>query len=149
MESRNFPDPEGLFNVEVPSNWLAETGGQRGLRVSFVSPVESAFRPNVNIGIEHVPPLTQEECILLNRLQLKRLSLSEELDRDELLDSGVHIFEWVNQQAPVPVWVRQQVVFAKNKAFTLTATCHVEQCDDLLETFDSILNSFKVNHSNF
>ena len=149
MESRVYPDPEGLFQVEVPNTWLADTSGQGGLRVAFLSPEEEAdFRPSVNVVTQHVPPLTIEEYVQLARLQLKQLSQSESLLRDNLADSGAQVFDWINHQAPMPLWVRQQLYFGGNKAFVLSATCLQGQRDDVIATFESILASFKVIDKN-
>jgi len=148
MTTRIYPDPEGQFKVEVPNEWLLDASGQAGVRVAFVSPhQQSEFRANVNVVVQHVPPLTKEEYVLLTRLQLKQLSQQASLNRDELLDSGAYVFDWINHQSPVPVWVRQQVFFSTSKAFTLTATCILGQEKELVATFDSILNSFEIDEA--
>ena len=144
-QSRIYSDPEGLFNVQVPDNWLVDASGQTGFRLLF-APQEregsTELRPNVHINVGFVPPLTREEALIYHQLKIKRLSQSEKLGHHEVLDSGAHVFEWTNQQAQLVTWHRLQLAFAKNRAFTITATCLPGKCD---EDIDCFFDSFEIH----
>ncbi|QDU94345.1 hypothetical protein [Lignipirellula cremea] len=69
---RRFEDPEKLYQLSISSDWLADTSGRSGARVAFGAPdAVMGFQANVNVVMQHVPPLTQEEFLTLSRLQLK------------------------------------------------------------------------------
>ena len=149
-EIRTYTDVESLFELEVPADWLADTSGQVGTRVAFISPnTETGFQANVNVVVNHIPPLTNDEFLTLSRLQLKQMARLAKLPVDEPCGErpGTHVFEWVNNQAPVPLTIRQQVFFSHNKAFILSATALASNFDDHRRTFQSIFFSFQTRDS--
>ena len=84
---RPYTDIKNLFELQVPSDWLADTSGQMGTRVAFLSPdVEAGFQANVNVVVSHLSPLTREEFLAFSRLQLKQLSGEAKLPVDESCD---------------------------------------------------------------
>ena len=142
-EIRVYPDPQGFFCVQMPHNWRAEKS--EGL-VEFLAPEKiDGVRPNFSVMAQHVPPLTMEEYITFTRLEGKQLAQKEFLDRDESLDSNTHVFEWLNQLAPIVTWQRCQLFFGKNqKVFSVTAACLPHLSNKI---FDSIFDSFESDES--
>jgi len=146
-EQRIYTDVESLFELQVPSDWLANTSGQTGTRIAIISPkVVNGFQANVNVVLNHVPPLTDDEFLTLSRLQLKQLAGQATLpvDGPSVECPGAHVFEWTNNQTPFPLTIRQQVSFSKNKAFILTATALESNFDDYRTAFQSIFSSFRM-----
>lgn len=146
---RPYSDIEQLFDLSVPFDWLTDASEEMGLRVAFFSPDATEtphdFRANVNVVVQHVPPLNQAEYLTLTRLQLKQVSRKASLPKDESVgETGSHIFEWVNNHTPMPLWIRQQVFFSESKAFILTATCLENQTEQLQESFAIFFDSFQT-----
>ena len=147
MELRTYLDPEDLFKVEVPRDWqLVETSRESDFRVVFYAPPDqtSDFRSNCSVLLVDVPNLTNEEYVIMNRLQLKQLSGGETLDRDESLDTA-HVFEWINNETSTPWWVRNQLFFGKGNVLTVSASCPNHQKEKFIGIFDSIFRSFKLD----
>lgn len=98
--TRVYEDIEGLFRIQVPGDWLADSSGELGVRVAFACPeAYQGFQANVNVGVNYLPPLTQDEFLTLSRLQLKQLSRAASLPVDEAADQrpGSHVFEWIRE----------------------------------------------------
>jgi hypothetical protein len=152
MSFRHYTDPEDLFRLEIPADWLAQYGDQGGLRVVFLSPeVVQGFQANVNVVVNHVPPLTLDEFLILSRLQLKQLSGQSTLPVDQPAGdrpnghSKAHVFEWTNPRAPIPLTARQLVLFSPPKALILTATALAHTFDQHRPTFEQIFRTFKCD----
>lgn len=147
VNERIYCDVEQQFGVRIPLHWLADTSGRAGTRVAFVSPESvMGFQANVNVIAQYVPPLTRDEYLTLSRLQLKLAARATELPVDEpdQKSSVFHVFEWTNNQAPIPVRVRQQIFFSDRKAFVVTATALESNFEEYRATFQSVFDSFKV-----
>lgn len=148
MNFQLYSDPEKLFHLKIPSDWLAETANRFGVRIAFLS-TEAAqgFHANVNVIVNEVPPLTTEEFLTLSRLQLKQLSGLVTLPVDKQIahpnSAQAHLFEWTNPRAPNLLTMWQLVVFAASKALILTATALAESFDKYRHTFETIFRSFE------
>lgn len=146
-KERTYTDFEGLFDLRIPFNWLADASGRVGTRVAFVAPEPIlGFQANVNVIAQFMPPLTRDEFLTLSRLQHKASACTPALLIDEPAQNPLesHVFEWTNNQAPIPVRVRQQIFFSDRKAFVLTATALESNFEQYRPTFQSIFDSFNV-----
>ena len=148
MKFQNYSDKNGLFTLKIPEGWLSTSAVQAGCKVAFVSTDDSVgFCANINVVQQGVSPLTVDEYVVLNRLQLKKMSQSETLQRDEQIRAGVHVFESIIDQGEVPIWMRQQVFFAGKDAFTVSVSCAVGQQAESMEAFEQVLESFELHES--
>ena len=149
MTFRTYSDPSERFEIKVPQNWLAENLQQAGVEIAFLSPEDNVdFRSNVNVVVQHLSPLTKQEYILLNQLQIRHMLRSNSLERDQLIESGAHVFEWENQ-IPLPLWIHQRLFFGEDLVFTVTSTCLAGEKKQLSDTFEAISDSFRLkNQSN-
>lgn len=147
LSLQTYTDPQELFELQVPVDWLQDASGQMGTRVVFMSPqIDSGFKANVNVMINQIAPLTRDEFLILSRLQLKMASGAAKLPIDQAAEQppGTHVFEWINKQAPIRLRVRQQVFFAGERAFVLSATAPAVNFKTYLDTFESIFRAFRV-----
>jgi len=145
---RKYDDIEDLFTLETPDEWLVDVSGQAGCRVSFLCPNEiSGFSANVNVVVEHLPPLTHQEFVVSCRLQLKQASGRAQLPIDEMSQTrtDAHVFEWTNWQTPMELHLKQQLFFSSSKAFVVTGTALLSNFEEYRTTFNQILDSFQVN----
>lgn len=145
--NRVYEDPDGRFVCEVPHDWLVDTNTQGNVAVAFICPEEErGFRANVNVVVDHVPPLSVDEYIALCRLQLKRACGKPVLPVDEpnLDRSNLHIFEWINRLSPIELQVLQNLHFSRSKAFTVTATAPATTFRDYRDSFETTFASFRI-----
>ena len=145
--SRSYVDPQLLFSLEVPADWLIDNTGQQGSRVVMFAPnSEANFRTNINVVVQDLEPLTEEEFLTFGRLQLKQISGSRALDRDEPAKGpgAPHLFEVTSRKATVPLKCRQAVWVSQGKVYIVTATTTESQFPSRKEEFDAMLKSFRV-----
>src|ERR1019366_7966069 len=104
--SRVFVDPQTLFSLRVPENWLIDTSGQQGTKVILLHPsTDTPFRTNVNVTVPALHNLTAEEFLTLARLQLKQLTGLPRPERDEpaCRPAGGHELEWSMALGPIMI----------------------------------------------
>ena len=146
-QPRVFTDPGARFSLRIPEDWLVDTFGQQGSSVILYHPrVGSDFRTNVNVLVQPLAPLSTEEYLTLSRLQIRKLTGFAELPADAPAGgrADAHVFEWMTNQAPTPVRVRQLVVFSEESAFVISATASLEEFEAHRGAFDGIFDSFEL-----
>ncbi len=147
QQAKVFVDPTERFSLCVPEGWMVDTSGQQESRVILYAPtVDDDFRPNVNLLLQAVPPLTPAEYITLGRLQLRRMSNLVKLPVDEPVSrlAGGWVLEWTTWEAPIPVHGRQLIAFRGEKAFVLTAMATAKSFERYEQLFHTVLDSFQL-----
>jgi hypothetical protein len=145
--SRLYIDPETLFALQVPADWLIDTSGQQGTKVVLLSPTaEATFRANVNVSVQLLRGLTPEEFLTLSRLQLKQLTGRPRADRDEpaARPAGAHLLEWRTEVGPVSIQARQLIVTDSHKAYVVTAMAPATSELLYRRQFDLVFESFQL-----
>jgi hypothetical protein len=143
---RVFVDPKDRFSLQVPEGWSVDTSGQQGSRLILYHPLaEDGFRPNVNVVVDDLMPLTHEEYLTLCQLQLKRLSRSALLLVDEPDAHGGRVFEWAaSALLPKPMQGRQLVALGHGKAFVVTAMAPRLHFESHRSEFQAVLDSLQL-----
>jgi len=145
--SRLYIDPQTLFALQVPLDWLIDTSGQQGTKVVLLSPTaEANFRANVNVSIQLLRGLTPEEFLMLSRLQLKQLTGLPRAERDEpaTRPAGAHILEWTTEVGPVSIKARQLIVMDSHKAYVVTAMAPANSELLYRREFDLVFDTFQL-----
>jgi hypothetical protein len=145
--SREYVDPQLLFSLEMPADWLVDNSGQQGSKLVLFEPrADGNFRTNINVIVQELAPLTAEEYLTLARLQLKQTSGSSQLDVDQpAADAeGAHVFEVSSSRTPIPVKCRQAVWLRADKAFVVTGTTPLAQYNLRRKEIELVLRSFRI-----
>src|SRR6266404_5684281 len=143
--ARVYVDPQLLFSLEMPADWLVDNSGQQGSKLVLFEPrSDGNFRTNINVIVQDLAPLTAEEYLTLARLQLKQTSGSSQLDLEEPATDteGAHKFEVTSKRTPVPVKCRQAVWLCAEKAYVVTGTTPLAQYNLRRKEIDLVLASF-------
>lgn len=148
--AKTYVDPETLFSITIPSGWMLDTSGQQGSKLLLYHPtISGSFRANVNVMVHDIGPLTHEEYIQFNRLQLKLLSGKSSLSVDEPYGprEAAHLFEWKVHRpevGPVPLVIRQLIQISNKRAFVVTSTDALSSFDAHRKEFEEIMKSFTL-----
>lgn len=146
VSPRRYIDPDTLFTIDVPNGWLVDSSGQMGSSVILFHPqVEHNFRTTINVVVHQLGALTPEEFLTLTRLQLKQLpEFTLQVDDSISQPPGARLLEWAAEPGPMPLKVRQLLVYQRDNVYVVTATALLALFEFQRNTIETTVSSFRT-----
>jgi len=140
-----YQNAEYGFRLYYPEHW--QKGNIAGTVVYFTNPDIDEFQADIYVSIESSNDTTLEEYIVASKASVTYIFEDATLSNERSIEvQGRTGHEWVLSWTLEGIQLKMKQVFfiTNGKFYNLNCTATEYYYDDYVDTFDTVINSFKI-----